>query len=147
MFYCIYMYHILFNPVICDGHLGCFCFLAIVNNAATVWVSILSSFGYVPREGISGSYSNLGFPGGSDSKEFACSARDPGSVLGLGRSPGERNVYPLQYSWLENPRDRGARPWGRRVRHDWVTDTYVIILHLAFWGTAKLFFTVAAPSH
>ena len=50
----------------------------------------------------------LHFPGGSDSKESACNARDPGSVLGLGRFPGEGKVYPLQYSGLENSIDRGA---------------------------------------
>ena len=48
------------------------------------------------------------FPGGSDSKESACNAEDLGSVPGLGRSPGERNGYPMQYSGLENFRDRGA---------------------------------------
>ena len=37
----------------------------------------------------------LGFPGGSDSKEFACNAQDLGSILWLGGSPGEGNVYPL----------------------------------------------------
>ena len=47
-------------------------------------------------------------PCGSDSKESACNVRDPGSVLGLGRSPGEGNGNPLQYSYLENPMDRGA---------------------------------------
>ena len=47
-------------------------------------------------------------PGGSDGKEFACSARDSGSIPGLGRSPGEGNGYPLQYSCLENPLDRGT---------------------------------------
>ena len=36
----------------------------------------------------------LGFPGGSDGKQFACSAGDPGSVLGLGRSPGGGNGSP-----------------------------------------------------
>ena len=50
----------------------------------------------------------MGFPGGSDGRESACSAGDPGSVPGLGRSPGEGNGYPLQYSCLENPMDRGA---------------------------------------
>ena len=50
----------------------------------------------------------MGFPGGSDGKESACNARDLGSVPGLGRSPGEGNGYPLQYSSLENPMDRGA---------------------------------------
>ena len=41
----------------------------------------------------------MGFSGGSDSKESACNAGDPGSVARLGRSPGEGNSYPLQYSW------------------------------------------------
>ena len=48
----------------------------------------------------------VGFPAGSDSKESACIAGDPGSVPGSGRSPGERNGNPLQYSCLENPMDR-----------------------------------------
>ena len=42
------------------------------------------------------------FPGGSAGKESACSAGDPGSIPGLGRSPGEGIGYPLQYSGLEN---------------------------------------------
>ena len=50
----------------------------------------------------------VGFPGGSDSKEAAYNAGDPGLVPGLGRYPGEGNGYPLQYSCLENPMDRGA---------------------------------------
>ena len=45
----------------------------------------------------------VGFPGGSDGKESACNAGDPGSIPGSGRSPGEGNGYPLQYSYLENP--------------------------------------------
>ena len=49
-----------------------------------------------------------GFPGGSDGKEFAFSAGDLGSIPGWGRSPGEGNGNPLQYSGLENPMDRGA---------------------------------------
>ena len=49
-----------------------------------------------------------GFPDGSEDKESACNAGDPGSILGLGRSPGEGNGNPLQYSCLENPMDRGA---------------------------------------
>ena len=48
------------------------------------------------------------FPGGSDGKESACHAGDPGSIPGLGRSPGEGNGNPLQYSCLENSTDRGA---------------------------------------
>ena len=49
-----------------------------------------------------------GFPGGSDGKESACNAGDPGSIPGLRRSPGEGNGYPLQHSSLENSLDRGA---------------------------------------
>ena len=41
----------------------------------------------------------MGFPSGSAGKESACNAGDPGSIPGLGRSPGEGNGYPLQYSW------------------------------------------------
>ena len=47
-------------------------------------------------------------PGGSEDKASACNAGDPGSIPGLGRSPGEGNGNPLQYSCLENPMDRGA---------------------------------------
>ena len=47
-------------------------------------------------------------PGGSDDKESAYNAEDPGSILESGISPGEGNGYPFQYSCLENPRDRGA---------------------------------------
>ena len=46
-----------------------------------------------------------GFPGGSDGKASACNVGDPGSIPGLGRSPGEGNGNPLQYSWLENTMD------------------------------------------
>ena len=49
-----------------------------------------------------------GFPGGSDGKESACNAVDLGSKPGSGRSPGEGNGNPLQYSCLENPMDRGS---------------------------------------
>ena len=48
------------------------------------------------------------FPGGSDGKEFACNAGYLGLIHGLGRSPEEGNVYPLQYSFLEYYMDRGA---------------------------------------
>ena len=50
----------------------------------------------------------LGFLGGSDGKESTCNAGDLSSVPGLGRSPGEGNGNPLQYSCLENSMDRGA---------------------------------------
>ena len=62
------------------------------------------------------------FPGGSDGKVSAYSVGDLGSIPGLGRSPGEGNGNPLQYSCLENPMDRGAgrlqsMGW-QRVRHN-----------------------------
>ena len=66
-----------------------------------------------------------GFPGGSEVKASAWNAGDLGSISGSGRSPGEGNGTPLQYSCLENPMDRGA--WwlqsigSQRVGHDWVT--------------------------
>ena len=44
-----------------------------------------------------------GFPGGSDDKESACNAGDPGSIPGSGRAPGEGNGYPLQYSCWKIP--------------------------------------------
>ena len=48
------------------------------------------------------------FPGGSDGKASACNAGNPGSIPGLGRSPGEGNGNPLQYSCLKNSMNRGA---------------------------------------
>ena len=63
-----------------------------------------------------------GFPGGSDGKESACNAGNPGSIPGLGRSPEEGNGYSLQYSCLENPMGKeagGLQSMGsQRVGHD-----------------------------
>ena len=53
-------------------------------------------------------YGHLGFPGGSEVKASASNAGDLGSIPGSGRSPGEGNGNPLQYSCLENPTDGGA---------------------------------------
>jgi len=53
----------------------------------------------------------MGFPGGSAGKESVCTVGDLGSIPGLGRSPGEGNDYPLQYSGLENSMDC-ISPWG-----------------------------------
>ena len=47
-------------------------------------------------------------PGGSDSKVSACNAGGPGSIPGSGRSPGEGNGNPFQYSCLKNPMDGGT---------------------------------------
>ena len=60
----------------------------------------------------------IGFPCGSDGKEYACSAGDLGLVTGLGRSPGGGQGDPLQYSCLENPRRQRClvsySPWGHK---------------------------------
>ena len=50
----------------------------------------------------------LGFPGGSAGKESTRNAGDLGSIPGSGKSPGEGNGNPLQYSCLENPMDGGV---------------------------------------
>ena len=61
-----------------------------------------------------------GFPAGSEVKASACNAGDLGSIPGSGRSPGEENGNPLQYSCLENPMDGGAW-WAtvHRVAKSW----------------------------
>ena len=64
----------------------------------------------------------LGFPCGSAGKESTCNAGDLGLIPGLGRSPGEGNGYPLQYSGLENSMD--YCPCGRKE-----------------WSTTEWFFT------
>ena len=60
----------------------------------------------------------MGFPGGSNGKESTCNARDLGLSPELGRSPGEGNVNPLQFSFLENPHGQrslaGYSPWGQK---------------------------------
>ena len=56
----------------------------------------------------------MSLPGGSDSKEPTCNAGNPGLIPGWGRSPGEGNGFPLQYSCLENSMDTGA--WQATVR-------------------------------
>ena len=65
-------------------------------------------------------------------KNLPANDGDSSSIPGLGRSPGEGNGNPLQYSCLENPMDRGAwraSPWGRkRVGHDLVTKQQVAVL-------------------
>ena len=62
----------------------------------------------------------VGFPCGSACKKSTCNERDLGSVLGLGRSPGEGKGYPLQCSGMENSTD-SISPWGHRVWHSWAT--------------------------
>ena len=69
----------------------------------------------------------LGFPGGSDNKESACSAEALSSLPGSGRSPGEGNGYPLQNSCLKKFHGQrslaGHSPWGQKVY--WVVTTFI----------------------
>ena len=78
-------------------------------------------------------YSLLGLPSGSDSKESACSAGDTGSILGSGRSPGVGKSNPLQYSCLENSRQRslqGYSPWGHKVSN---TTEQLTLSFIVYW--------------
>ena len=65
----------------------------------------------------------MSFPGGSEVKASACNVGDLGSIPGSGRSHGEGNGNPLQYSCLENPMDRGA--WWAAVHRVAESDTTV----------------------
>ena len=86
-------------------------------------------------------YIGVGFPRSSVGKESACKAEDLSSIPGLGRSPGEGNDNPLQYSCLENPMDRGAW-WATvygviRVRHDLVTKPPELIYNVVLVSGVK----------
>ena len=92
-----------------------------------------------------------GFPGGSEVEESACNAGDLGSIPGSGRSPGEGNGNPLQYSCLENPMDGGA--WRAAVHGVAKSRTQLsdftslhfnecLVTQLSFSGEKKLFLVV-----
>ena len=78
----------------------------------------------------------LGFPGGSDGKESACNARDPGSIPGLERSAGEGHGSPPQCSCLENPWTEGSCQLqsiqSQRVRHEWAANTSTFREHFIY---------------
>ena len=94
--------------------------------------------GGTPRAGSRHSFTfnkrlfSYGFPCGSAGKESACNVRDLGSIPGLGRSPGEGNGYPLQYSGLENSMDH--RPCGDKESD--TTEQFSLSLH---FGTIDIF--------
>ena len=83
---------------------------------------------------IEGSQFIMGFPGGSDSKESACNAEDPGLISGSERFPGGGNGSPLQYSCLENSMDRGA--WQATVHG--VENDYATNAHTSLGGEGPL---------
>ena len=68
----------------------------------------------------------LGFPGGSDGKEFTCNGGDLGWIPGSERSPGGGHGNPFQYSCLENPHGQrhlvGYSPWGRKKNQTRLSD-------------------------
>ena len=78
-----------------------------------------------------------GFPGSSDCKGSVCNVGDPGLILGSGRSPGEGNGNPLQYSCLENPMDRGA--WQATI--DRVTKSQTRLSNWHFHSIVLLLFS------
>ena len=128
----IYMYHNVFRGAIISSYSGLY--WSINNHLISTCYMQDIALALVGRW-TEGRYSAKGldtiptlnriFPCSSVSKESACNAGDPGSIHWLGRSPGEGNGNPLQYSCLENPMHRGA--WQAighgvtRVRHDLVT--------------------------
>ena len=75
----------------------------------------------------------MGFPGGSDGKESACSVGDLGLIPGLGRFPGGGHGNPLQYSGLENPHGQrsleGYSQWGCKEPDmtEWLTHTHTLL--------------------
>ena len=75
---------------------------------------------------------NLDFPGDSDCKKSAHNVGDLGSIPRLGRSPGEGNSYPLQYSCLENSMDR-AGAWQATVHRVAKSWTRLSDFHFQSW--------------
>ena len=89
----------------------------------------------------------MGFPGGSDCKDSACNAEDPGLIPGLGKSPEEKNGYSVQYSCLENPHGLrnlvGYNPWGHK-ESDMTERTYMSTSYIAKLGKSTLYMRVKA---
>ena len=87
------------------------CFVTLSSRkTVSVWVMYLLHYSpnkFAICQNYSSSFPLSGFPGGSDSKVSVCNAGDPSSIPGSGRSPGEGNGNPLQYSCMENSMDWG----------------------------------------
>ena len=92
------------------------------------------------RKEVTGIQTGKGFPGGSDSEESASYTGDPDSIPGLGKIPWRKKWQPTPvFLPGESHRQRslvGYSPWGRRVRHDWVTNTHTHThTHMSFWAS------------
>ena len=121
-----------------ENHIPCGCpRQALYVNPLAYQVCRLPIWNSLPHVLVS-PYLPCGFPGGLDGKEFTSNEGDPGSIPGLGRSPGEEDGYLCQYSGLGNPMDRGA--WWAIVHGiaeldttEWLT---LLLSHLTFcmWG-------------
>ena len=79
----------------------------------------------------------IGFPGSSDGNESVCNAGDPGSISGSRKSSGEGNGNPLQYSCLENPRDRGA----------WQATVHRVLIGIGIWNLTTLLYQVLISNY
>ena len=90
--------------------------------------SILNLFSFIYFSYLVFLHLAMGFPSGSDGKASVYNAGDPGLIPGLGRSTGEGNGSPLQYSCLENPMDRGS--WQATVHG--VTKSWTRLSHFTF---------------
>ena len=81
---------------------------------------------------------------GQKAKEYACNGGDLGSILGLGRPPGEGNSYPLQYSCLENPHGQrslmGYSPWGCKELDTTEWQAHQQSLHIVFYANPETAF-------
>ena len=133
-----------------DGHLSCFHFGVIMNNAAInicvqvfVWAYVFISLKDTLRNRVAGSYGSSGtsmvvqMAGSSTGKESICNAGDPGLIPGSERFPGEQIGYPRRYSWLENSMPRGA--WLATVHGDaksrtWLSSFHFYMVALGFPG-------------
>ena len=97
----------------------CLSWASVTCNQGTDLSSILA----LPSANSMISGKNLGFPNSSVGKESDCNSGDPGLIPESGRSAGEGNSYPLQYSGLENSTDS---PWGcKESDKTWATFTFI----------------------
>ena len=92
---------------------------------------------------INTSFFSLGFPGGSEVKASACNVGDLGSIPWLGRSPGEGNGNPLQYSCLENPLDAGV--WWATVHGVTNSQTRLSDFTFTFFWSSCTAFVILVP--